>query len=120
MTKPGYLRTFLTDLSKLIINNPGRILLVSAVVIILFASGIAFLKINTNQENYFSPKHPIRQASAIINSKFGGSQTISVMIKGDIKDPEIMKGIDMLTTEIEHQKGVGECIFYITGCERNE
>ena len=29
------------------------------------------------------------------------------MIKGDIKDPEIMKGIDRLTTEIENQKGVG-------------
>jgi predicted RND superfamily exporter protein len=97
----------LNNLSKLIIKNPGRILLVSAVVIILFVSGIAFLRIDTNQENYFAPKHPIRQASALINSKFGGSQTISVMIKGDIKDPEIMKGIDRLTTEIEHQKGVG-------------
>jgi hydrophobe/amphiphile efflux-3 (HAE3) family protein len=97
----------LNNLSKLIIKNPGRILLVSAVVIILFVSGIAFLRIDTNQENYFAPKHPIRQASSLINSKFGGSQTISVMIKGDIKDPEIMKGIDRLTTEIEHQKGVG-------------
>ena len=97
----------LNNLSALIIKNPGRILLVSAVVIILIASGIAFLKISTNQENYFSPKHPVRQASDLINSKFGGSQTISVMIKGDIKNPEIMKGIDMLITEMEHQKGVG-------------
>ena len=97
----------LNNLSKLIIKNPGRILLVSALVIILFASGIAFLRIDTNQENYFAPKHPVRQASELINSKFGGSQTISVMIKGDIKDPELMKGIDRLTTEIKNQKGVG-------------
>ncbi|MBP1665841.1 MAG: ydgH [Bacteroidetes bacterium] len=97
----------LNNLSRLIIKNPGRILLVSVLVIILFASGIAFLRINTNQENYFSPKHPVRQASELINSKFGGSQTISVMIKGDIKDPELMKGIDRLTTEIKNQKGVG-------------
>jgi hydrophobe/amphiphile efflux-3 (HAE3) family protein len=105
--KTRLFENILDKLSKLIINYPGKILLVSAVVIILLASGIAFLKINTNQENYFAPKHPIRQASAIINSKFGGSQTISVMIKGDIKDPEIMKGIDRVTTEIEHQEGVG-------------
>jgi len=97
----------LNNLSRLIIKNPGRILLVSALVIILFASGIAFLRIDTNQENYFAPKHPVRQASELINSKFGGSQTISVMIKGDIKDPELMKGIDRLTTEIKNQKGVG-------------
>ena len=103
----------LNNLSRLIIKNPGRILLVSVLVIILFASGIAFLRINTNQENYFSPKHPVRQASELINSKFGGSQTISVMIKGDIKDPELMKGIDRLTTEIKNQKGVGN-IFSIS------
>ncbi len=104
---PGFFDKMLVRLSKIIIKNPGRILLISAVVIILVASGIGFLKINTNQENYFAPKHPIRQASAIINSKFGGSQTISVMIKGDIKDPEIMKGIDNLTTGIGKEKGVG-------------
>ena len=97
----------LNRLSNIIINNPGRILLVSAVVIIIFSAGTAFLRINTNQENYFSSKHPVRRASELINSKFGGSQTISVMIKGDIKDPEIMKRIDIITTEIEHQNGVG-------------
>jgi hydrophobe/amphiphile efflux-3 (HAE3) family protein len=105
--KTRLFENILNRLSQLVINYPGKILFVSAVVIILLASGIAFLKINTNQENYFAPKHPIRQASSIINSKFGGSQTISVMIKGDIKDPEIMKAIDRVTTEIEHQKGVG-------------
>jgi len=97
----------LSRLSGLIINYPGRILLVSAIVILLISSGILLLRINTNQENYFSRKHPIRQASEIINSKFGGSQSISIMIKGDIKDPEIMKRIDILTREIEQENGVG-------------
>jgi len=104
---------FLNKLSGFIINNPGRILLVSAIIIIIISSGILFLRINTNQENYFSHKHPVRQASELINSKFGGSQTISVMIKGDIKDPSIMKRIDLLTTEIEKEKGVGN-IFSIS------
>ena len=43
----------------------------------------------------------------MINSKFGGSQTISVMIEGDIKDPEVMKGIDNLTRQAEIETGVG-------------
>jgi uncharacterized protein len=99
--------TLLGRLSHLIINYPGRILLVSAVIVIIFSSGIILIKINTNPENYFSAKHPVRQASELINSKFGGSQTISVMIKGDIKDPEIMRRIDILTREIKKEKGVG-------------
>ena len=97
----------LTRLSGFIIHYPGRILAYSAVIIFLISSGILFLKINTNQEKYFSARHPVRQASDIINTKFGGSQTISVMVNGDIKDPGIMKRIDTLTTSIELEKGVG-------------
>lgn len=105
--KTSFFEKLLSRLSGLIINYPGRILLVSAVVILFLSSGIIFLKIDTNQENYFSPRHPIREASAIINSKFGGSQSISVMISGDIKDPEIMRRIDALTRGIEKENGVG-------------
>jgi hydrophobe/amphiphile efflux-3 (HAE3) family protein len=102
-----FLDGFLTRLSDLIVKYPSRVILISAVVILIFLTGIVKLRINTNQENYFSPKHPVRQASNLINSKFGGSQSISVMISGDIKDPAIMNRIDLLTNEIENEKGVG-------------
>jgi hydrophobe/amphiphile efflux-3 (HAE3) family protein len=108
--KPGRMTIFdriLSSLSEIIVKNPDRVLFVSALVIIILSSGAFLLKINTNQENYFSKNHPIRHASGIINSKFGGSQTISVMISGDIKDPGIMQGIDRLTNDLEKQKGVG-------------
>jgi hypothetical protein len=97
----------LDKLSALVVNKPGKILIVSAIVIITFSAGIVFLRIDTNQENYFSNKHPVRQASDIINSKFGGSQTISVMIKDDIMNPEVIKRIDLLTARLEQEKGVG-------------
>jgi predicted RND superfamily exporter protein len=70
--------------------------------------GILFLRTDTNQENYFPKKHPVRVASDLINGKFGGSQTISVMVTGDIKSPVIMKGIDNVTIQMERQKGVGK------------
>jgi hydrophobe/amphiphile efflux-3 (HAE3) family protein len=98
----------LAIISGLIMKHPGRILIVSSVVTLVLSVGIFFLRIDTNQENYFPKKHPVRSASEVINSKFGGSQTISVMITGDIKNPEIMKGIDELTVQLEKQKGVGK------------
>ncbi len=97
----------LAGLSAMITKYPGRILLVSGTAILVLSSGIVFLRINTNVETYFPMKHPVRQASELINTKFGGSQTISVMVEGDIKDPEIMNGIDSLSTLMEHEKGVG-------------
>lgn len=95
-------------ISKLIINNSGKILAISVIVTLLVSIGIFFVRIDTNQENYF-PKHSsVRMASDVINSKFGGSQTISVMVSGDIKNPEVMKGIDNLTYKLEKLKGVGQ------------
>ncbi len=105
--KTGSFNGLLDRLSEVIIKNPGRVLIVSGGLVLFMSLGAFLVKISTNQENYFSKKHPVRQASGLINSKFGGSQTISVMISGDIKDPEIMKGIDKLSNDLEKQKGVG-------------
>jgi predicted RND superfamily exporter protein len=97
----------LTWTAEKIILHPSRIIGLSLIVIAVFSVGIFFIRTDTNQENFFPGKHPVRKASEIINSKFGGSQTISVMITGDVKEPVIMKGIDSLTRKMEIQKGVG-------------
>jgi hydrophobe/amphiphile efflux-3 (HAE3) family protein len=99
--------SILGKLSGLVIRHPGRILGISGSVILLFAAGIMLIRIDTNMENYFSSDHPIKKASEIINEKFGGSQTISVMIEGDISDPILMQGIDRLTNEVKVLEGVG-------------
>ena len=104
----GVFDRLLGSISGLIVKHPGRILIVSAVITLVLSFGIILLRIDTNQENYFPKQHPVRLASKVINSKFGGSQTISVMITGDIKSPEVMNGIDELTFQLEKQKGVGK------------
>ncbi len=93
----GFFNDTLSALSGIIVNYHGRILIISAVITLLISAGSIFIKIDTNQENYFPARHPVRQASDLINSKFGGSQTISVMVTGDIKSPEVMTGIDQFT-----------------------
>jgi hydrophobe/amphiphile efflux-3 (HAE3) family protein len=95
-------------ISRLIVKSPGKILLTAAIVTFILSFGIFRLRIDTNQENYFPKHHPVKLASELINSKFGGSQTISVMVTGDIKSPEVMRGIDELTLQLEKQNGVGK------------
>lgn len=112
-TKAKLLDKIINFISSFVVKYPGRILLTALIITIAVSSGIFLVKINSNQEAYFPPGHPIRQASSIINSKFGGSQTISVMIEGDIKDPQVMKGIDNLTREAGKLTGVGN-IFSIS------
>ncbi len=102
-----FFNKLLSWLSRIIISSPGKILACSLAITILFSLGMILLKIDTNQENYFPARHPVRSAARIINEKFGGSQTISVMLSGDMKDPEVMSRIDGLTTRLEKERGVG-------------
>ncbi len=106
--RKGFFEKFLIRLSGIIVHHPRRILIIGAALTLMISVGIFFLRIETNQENYFPKGHPIRLVSGIINSKFGGSQTISVMVDGDIKDPVVMQKIDNLTTQLEKMEGVGK------------
>lgn len=103
----GIFTRWLDKLSDSIIEYPLRMIIRFVIITVIFALGITLIRIETNQEKYFPKKSPVRMASDMINSKFGGSQSVSVMIEGDIKDPEIMKGIDKLTINLEGMNGVG-------------
>ena len=98
----------LEKLSVFIINQKVKILVSAALVTVILSTGILFLRIDTNQENYFPSGHPVKMSSRLINEKFGGSQTISIMISGDIMDPLVMNGIDSITSSLEGKEGVGQ------------
>ena len=104
-------------ITGLVTKYPGRIIAISTLLTIIFCFGMIFLKIETNQEKYFPRNNPVRIASRVINEKFGGSQTISVMVSGDIKDPDVLGGIDKMTKEVEKIKGVGQ-VFSISSVVR--
>ncbi len=115
---PGaFLMKITGGISRMVIRWPGRVLSVSVALTLLISTGIFLLRTETNQENYFPQKHPVRKASEIINSKFGGSQTISIMIRGEIKDPDVMNAIDDLTHHLKDAEGVGN-VFSISDVVR--
>lgn len=115
--KTNGFNSLLDRLSTLVIKKPGYVITGFAVVTLVLALGMSLLKIETNQEKFFPKTSELRVASDLINNKFGGSQTISVMVEGNIKDPEIMRGIDKLTTEVEKMEGVGQ-VFSISQAVR--
>lgn len=98
----------LARLAHIVTARPKRIILVSAMLTLVFAVGILFIKVDGNQENFFPAKHPVKQASTLINNNFGGSQSISVMIEGDIKEPSLLRKMDKWTEEIKTLDGVGD------------
>ncbi len=92
---------------RFVAGNPLPILILSLVLTVFLGSGIIFLRVDSNQENFFPGKHPVKIASEAINRNFGGSQNVSVMIDGDILDPHNMKMIDEWCNSVQNEPGVG-------------
>lgn len=93
-------------------RHPGRIILISLGITLLLSFGIFRLKVESNQEMFFPEKHPVRVASALINKHFGGSQAISVMVEGDIMDPDLLTTLDKWTSDLESIDGVGHVLSF--------
>jgi len=70
-------------------------------ITLLFSIGIFFLKVDSNEENFFPERHEVKQAAKIINSKFGGSENISVMFEGDMFDPALLERMESYREELE-------------------
>ncbi|HKL66666.1 MAG TPA: outer membrane lipoprotein-sorting protein, partial [Bacteroidales bacterium] len=98
----------LRRLAHAVTARPRRVIVISALLTVLFAAGILLIRVDGNQENFFPAKHPVKQASMVINKNFGGSQSVSVMIEGDIKDPELLRKMDEWTTDLKTMEGVGD------------
>lgn len=101
-----FLNKILRDMSQSIIHHPAKILILTAVIGIL-ALGSAFLvKVDSNQENMFSKNHPISKCSHLINKYLGGSQYISFLVQGDIKDPALLNRIQLYEDSLKKLPGV--------------
>ena len=90
--------------------HPRRILWVSTIVTLLVASGIFFLKVDSNLVNYYPKGHDVRESANIVDQKFGGAQIISIKVDGDILTPELLKKIDTIEQKIAELPHVGNTI----------
>ena len=75
-------------------------------VTLIFSVGILFLQVDSNEENFFPEKHEVKQASKIINSKFGGSESISVMFEGDMLDPALLERMEGYREALEKNEAI--------------
>lgn len=99
-------KNFLNRLSFFIIANHKRIPYAILIITLVISSGILFLKVDSNEENFFPEKHPVKQASVLINTKYGGSENLSVMFHGDMLDPGVLKKISSYKEELKKQPEV--------------
>lgn len=118
----GYRKNPLTRRASLLLSKiAGNIIakpvlwLVSVIIVMILAgSGVFRLKVDPNAENVLPRKHVFLQTAEIINNEFGGSKNISILIKGDIKDPEMLRCIDSLEYRLKQLPQTGNVVSIAT------
>ncbi|MDI3548448.1 MAG: uncharacterized protein PWR10_2100 [Halanaerobiales bacterium] len=108
MRKKYLLERLLDKTARFVTGHTKQVIVVSLILVILIATGISRLVIDTNPINYFGKDYDIVKANEIMNKYFGGATNISVLAEGDITDPVVMKKIDEFVQDLKAKENVGE------------
>ena len=101
------LSRILVRIGRLVFHHRTVIFSAFAVITIIAAIGIPKVELDSNPLNYYGPDSDVRVINNIIEERFGGSTTMSVVVEGDIKSPEVLNQIDQIQKFLEGREGVG-------------
>ncbi len=87
---------FLSDkilhpLVKLLFEHPKYTLIAWGFLILLSTGGMFLITTSVNMQEYFKKDNPTRISEDIMQKKFGGSQPVFVLFKGNMQSPEVLK-----------------------------
>ncbi len=99
---------------KKVTGYPLTVLIIFGIILLIAGSGIYFLSSDSNSENFLPKNHPFRQATNIVNEKFGGTKNISVLFEGNMKDPAVLRRMDHYQQELKKMPEVGNVISLAT------
>ncbi len=105
--KQPILERILGLFGNLVTDRPKTVILCALIFCAITSIGIFFVSVNTDPINYYEKDHPVAVSANLINKNLGGFFPVSVVFKGDIKDPVILNKIDQLEKEIRAYPEVG-------------
>jgi predicted RND superfamily exporter protein len=75
-----------------LVERRRRAVLACAGLLVLFsAAGFPLIRREVDILSYFRPGSEIRAAEEMMKKTFGGSQTLQILVSGDIKDPAVLE-----------------------------
>lgn len=83
--------------------------IVFACLVVACGTGLGALRlvVDTNPMSFYGQDEPVWRSTHILNERLGGWAGISTIVKGDIKDPKVLRQIDALETHLRDHEFVG-------------
>ena len=103
--------SLLNRMTDWLLTNKKKVFITTAIIIVLAIGGISRVWINSSFLDNFEKDSDIVLTDAFVNSKFGGTSTLNVILEGDHEDvfkmPETLELIDRMQTETIKLQEVG-------------
>jgi hydrophobe/amphiphile efflux-3 (HAE3) family protein len=94
----------------LVSEKPKSVIITSLCLVSISAFGIFYVVVDTNPSGYYHKSNPVVKINTLIDRHLGGSQNVSIVYKGDIKNPDIVKKIDTMEQAMASMEEVGNTI----------
>jgi len=107
-TSGGPLDRMLAHIADGVVKHPMAMLVVTPIAAALLGLGIFFIQVDANPLNYYPVNSPVRKSTEMIDRYFGGSSNISIVAKGDTKDPQLLKQLDEFEKALAARPEVGQ------------
>ena len=96
----------ISKIASLTLRHPKRILIFWLLIILLGILGIFAIERSVNIQEYFRPGNPARKAEQIMIDKFGGTNPVFMLFKGDILDPEVLQEMEAAANYMEQSPDI--------------
>ena len=97
-------------MGQIVLRRPGLILGAGLTILFVSVLGIGMVKVEVNIIKFFQPGSPIRASMDFLDRQMYGSSNLVFRISGDIKEPEILTGMENIQELLEQEEAVGNTI----------
>jgi hypothetical protein len=104
--KPGLLERIVDKFGSKIIKFPRSILIGGLLLVAVGIYGIRLVTTEVNMFSFFEKGNKIRDSLEFLDEKMLGAMDLEFLIKGDMKDPELLQQISQLQDYVEKNPSV--------------
>ncbi|MCK4956725.1 MAG: MMPL family transporter, partial [Candidatus Cloacimonetes bacterium] len=105
--RKSFLEYLLLFFGDQVSKHPKRAITGVIIFAALSSIGIFSIVVDTDPKNYFLHNHPVVYATNLVNRNLGGSQNLSLVYKGEVKDSRMMHKINSMEQTLQELPEVG-------------
>ena len=101
---------FLDRWGRFFVHHKTIFLVILVGAVLLIGTGIPRIRVDTNPVCFWNKQSEIRQSNDFIDQYFGGSSQLSIWAKGDIKSPEFLQKMELLSEYLKSKPQVTQVV----------